>query len=106
AALENEPFQRPGAASAAPDPELNGIVKELRTLDDQHWSSLLAELVQEELRGVHPGPNRGVKQGPLAVITNSLMPAVLVEVGFISNPDEEKLLASPKFQTDAARSLA
>ena len=55
---------------------------------------------------MHPGPNRGVKQAPLAVITNSLMPAVLVELGFISNRDEERLLDTPKFQGDAAHALA
>jgi N-acetylmuramoyl-L-alanine amidase len=34
------------------------------------------------------------------------MPAVLVEVAFISNPDEEKLLASEAYQSKIAASLA
>ncbi|MFC1662489.1 N-acetylmuramoyl-L-alanine amidase, partial [Gemmatimonadota bacterium] len=82
--------------------DLGFILSELRSLDHQHWSALLAELVQAELREVHPGPNRGVKQGPFAVITNALMPAVLIEVGFISNPQEERLLAEREFQEDVA----
>ncbi len=88
------------------DPELGFILRELRNLDHQHWSALLAEMVQDELQPVHPGQNRGVKQGPFAVITNALMPAVLVEVGFLTNAEEERLLADPSFQDDAARALA
>ncbi|MSR35267.1 MAG: N-acetylmuramoyl-L-alanine amidase [Gemmatimonadetes bacterium] len=104
AALENEPFRENAGGPASS--ELGGIVLELRNLDHQHWSSVLAELVQEEMGRVHPGPNRGVKQAPLAVITNALMPAVLVEVGFISNRDEERLLDGAAFQADAARAIA
>ena len=37
--------------------------------------------------------------------STSTMPAVLVEVAFISNPEEEKLLASPEFQHRVARAL-
>jgi len=88
------------------DPGLDFILKELRNLDHQHWSALFAELVQEELRGVHPGPDRGVKQGSLAVITNSLMPSVLIEMGFLSNRDEERLLNRETFQEDVARAVA
>jgi N-acetylmuramoyl-L-alanine amidase len=106
AAIENAPFRESENAPTSDNPELQGIVQELRTFDHQHWSALLAELTQEEIGRVHPGPNRGVKQGPLAVITNSLMPAVLVEIGFISNREEERLLDSAEFQADAGRALA
>ena len=40
------------------------------------------------------------------MITNALMPAVLVEMGFISNRAEEQLLASAAFHSDAARAMA
>ena len=43
---------------------------------------------------------------PLAVITNSLMPAILVEVGFLSNPAEERLLTREEFQGDVAQAVA
>jgi N-acetylmuramoyl-L-alanine amidase len=91
---------------ASDDPELGSILSDLRNFDHQRWSADLAAVVQENLERVHPATNRGVKQGPLAVITNSLMPSVLVELGFISNRDEERMLSDAAFQRSAAESLA
>ena len=108
AALENAPFLATAEADdpVTGDPALDFILRDLGNLDHQHWSALLAELVQERIAPVHSGPNRGVKQAPLAVITNALMPSVLLEVGFISNRAEERLLAAREFQTNAARAIA
>ena len=107
-AIENAPLQS--------DVELNGsdvenddltvILKDIQKFDHQHWSFDLAERIQAELEDVHPGPNRGVKQGQFAVITNVLMPAVLVEVGFISNREEERVLSRGEFQREVAVALA
>ncbi|RMH18536.1 MAG: N-acetylmuramoyl-L-alanine amidase [Gemmatimonadetes bacterium] len=105
AALENAPLQLEDDATGE-DPDLDFILRELRNLDTQHWSALLAQMVQERMAEVHPGPDRGVKQAPLAVITNALMPAVLVELGYLTNRDEARLLADRDFQRDAARALA
>jgi len=108
AALENAAmeFEEETDQEQSGNQDLSFILTELRNLDYTHWSSLLAEFVQQELREVHPGPNRGVKQAPLAVITNSLMPAILVEVGFLSNPQEEQLLTREAFQRDVAEAIA
>jgi N-acetylmuramoyl-L-alanine amidase len=103
AALENAAQEYEAQDDGAPaDPDLSFILTELRNLDSQHWSALLAEMVQGQLAKIHPGPDRGVKQGPLAVITNALMPGVLVEVGFLTNPDEERLLNQAGFQENTA----
>ena len=108
AAIENAPLQLEAELDGGDveDVDLTFISRELQTLDHQHWSSLLAEGIQYELEEVHPGPNRGVKQGPFAVITNALMPAVLVEVGFISNREEERVLSRAEFQRGVAAALA
>jgi N-acetylmuramoyl-L-alanine amidase len=74
-------------------------------MDHQHWSAHLAGNIQEEVERVHPGPNRGVKQAPLAVITNALMPSVLVEIGYLSDAREARLLARESFQVDAAEAI-
>jgi N-acetylmuramoyl-L-alanine amidase len=107
AALENaaQDLELPDEGSTNGS-DLSFILTELRSLDHQHWSALLAELVQGQLGDFHPGPNRGVKQGPLAVITNALMPAVLVEVGFITNAEEEILLTESPFQENTATAVA
>jgi len=106
AAIENAALGPEREPASNGDEGLTFILKELVKLDHQHWSSLLAELVQRHLAGVHPGPNRGVKQAPLAVVTNALMPAVLVEMGFISNRAEEGLMRDARFQREAAVALA
>ncbi len=105
AAIENAPL----AVETAPDGsagDLDFILRELKNLDQQHWSSLLAEMVQQEVGRSHPGPDRGVKQAPLAVITNAIMPAVLVEIGYLSHPEEAKLIGDPAFQEEAGKALA
>ncbi len=108
AAAENAPMERgqDDDSPSASDPLLASILRDLRTFDHQHWSALLAEMVQRELSSFHPGSDRGVKQGPFAVITNSLMPSVLVELGFVTNREEERLMTSPDFHRNAARALA
>ena len=108
AANENAPLRmdREDGEVEGEDEDLGFILRELRNLDHQHWSSLLAEGVQRELETVHPGPSRGVKQGPFAVITNALMPAVLVEVGFVTNREEERALSRGQFQAELAEALA
>jgi len=105
AAIENTPIAlEDGSQPAGGD--LDFILRELKNLDTSHWSALLAELVQAELAEVHPGPDRGVKQAPLAVITNSLMPSVLVEVGYLSHPVEARLLGRADFQEQAGQAVA
>jgi N-acetylmuramoyl-L-alanine amidase len=61
-------------------------------------SSALASRIQEELAQATGSTSRGVKQAPFRVLVGAAMPAVLVEVAFISNSDEEKLLASEAYQ--------
>lgn len=64
----------------------------------------LAKLMQEEY--VKAGrPNRGIKEGPFAVLKTAGMPAVLTEVGFISNSEEEKFLMSSTGQEAIVNSL-
>jgi N-acetylmuramoyl-L-alanine amidase len=63
-------------------------------------SSRFAQAIQEEMNAATGVGNRGVKQAPFKVLVGATMPAALVEVGFISNPDEEA-----KLQTDAFQDL-
>ncbi|HSG46211.1 MAG TPA: N-acetylmuramoyl-L-alanine amidase [Longimicrobiales bacterium] len=107
AALENSAMElERGRPSGPAQGELGAIISELLNLDFQHWSADLAGGIHEELARVHPGPDRGVKQAPLAVLTNAMMPSVLIEVGFITHPEEERLIADPDFHRDVAEAVA
>ncbi|WP_207425375.1 N-acetylmuramoyl-L-alanine amidase [Pedobacter sp. SYSU D00535] len=64
----------------------------------------LASLMQEEY--VATGRvNRGVKEQGLAVLQRAAMPAVLTEIGFISNPQEEEYMVSEYGQNEIANCL-
>ena len=53
-------------------------------------SSALAQSVQGHLNRLTGIRDRGIRQAPFRVLMGATMPAVLVEVGFISNPEEER----------------
>jgi len=95
-------FERPGQAM---DP-LSFIMHDLRRNRYLRDSSAWAAMVQDRLANVHPGPNRGVKQAGFVVLNGAFMPAVLVELGFITHPEEERMLASADYQARLARQLA
>lgn len=57
-------------------------------------SLTLASFIQEEIIKNTRQVNRDVQQGPLWVLKDVAMPSVLVEVGYISNPEEERLMMS------------
>lgn len=75
---------------------------QLRHLED---SAALATLVEQELRQRVPMSPRAIQQAPFRVLVGANMPAVLVEMGFVTNPDEERLLASPAHQASLASAL-
>ena len=106
AAIENAPVSYGQNVDPANEPDLDFILRELRNLDHAHWSNLLAEFVQQEMEEFHPGPNRGVKQGVLAVLTNALMPSILVETGYLTHAEEGRVLGEAAFQRNAAQAIA
>ena len=52
------------------------------------------------------GNRRGVRQAPVRVLMGATMPSILVEVGFISNPDEESQLRGEVYRTRVAQAMA
>ena len=69
------------------------------------FSEQFAALVQEEIGKRIQSKNRGVKQAGFYVLMGASMPNVLIELGFISNPSEEKKLKSPKYRDTLATSI-
>ncbi|HSL70389.1 MAG TPA: N-acetylmuramoyl-L-alanine amidase, partial [Longimicrobiales bacterium] len=106
AEMENAAVQYENGPSSAAAPELDQILSGLKNDFYLRASNSLAELIQNSLATVHPGPNRGVKQAAFRVLVGAVMPAVLVEMAFISNPEEARLLGTSAFQQKIAYSVA
>ena len=71
----------------------------------QHESKQLALAIQSELVK-RLGPNRRqANAGDYRVLKDTRMPAVMVEVGFLSNPKEARLLADPNYQEKMANAI-
>lgn len=68
--------------------------------------SELAKVMEENLVASNNLIDRGAKAASFYVLNNTNMPSVLVELGFISNPNEEKLLNNSDFQTKSATGLS
>jgi N-acetylmuramoyl-L-alanine amidase len=67
---------------------------------------ILAELIQKQLTQLQPENKRQAKAGDYYLINQTKMPAVIVEVGFISNPRERKMLLSNDYRDSIANAIA
>ncbi|OGQ50741.1 MAG: hypothetical protein A3J24_09470 [Deltaproteobacteria bacterium RIFCSPLOWO2_02_FULL_53_8] len=105
AAVENAVVMADGGQTPVQNDEIKAILFDLTRTESHHESSALAESVQTSLYKARRKENRGVKQAPFAVLSGAMMPAALVEIGFISNVAEEKRLSSKEEQTKIADSI-
>ncbi len=103
AALENE---EGGAETESPQDAVGEILDDLARTVAHADASRLAYAVQRRLVADLSTPDRGVKQAPFRVLMGAKMPAVLVEIGFISHPSEGKRLGDPAYQEKVARAIA
>jgi N-acetylmuramoyl-L-alanine amidase len=85
--------------------EIEVILWEMAQARYIEQSATLARAVEGNLRARVPMSPRAIQQAPFRVLVGANMPAVLIEMGFITNPDQEKLLASDAFQNSIVQAL-
>lgn len=95
-----------GSPAEADQSELDLLLWDLAQNEFREDSFRLARYVQQELNELAGLRNRGVKQAPLKVLQGARMPAILVEVAFISNPQEERNLKESEFKERIAQAVA
>ena len=81
------------------------ILWEMAQAQHLNESARLARLVEGEMRTRLPMSPRAIQQAPFRVLVGANMPAVLVEMGFITNPTEEKRLNTPEYQSQIVNAL-
>jgi len=83
----------------------NFIIASLMQSAFMKESEDLGAKIQQQMHKTIPSPDRGVKQAGFIVLIGASMPNVLVEVGFLSNPQEEKQLRKPGYRQTVAQAI-
>lgn len=101
---------RENSSSALTMSRLDDLVKKIALGNKVNESRDLASYVQnslvKRLRPVNKGlRDLGVKQAPFVVLVGAAMPSILVEVSFISNRTEGRLLATPAYRQRVAEGI-
>jgi N-acetylmuramoyl-L-alanine amidase len=107
AALENSVVQleKTSARATGRLDAVKAILWDLAQSEFQQESSRLAEVVQDSMTQSLRMPNRGVKQAGFYVLGGAAMPAILIEIGFVTNPREERRLKESKYRDEIARAI-
>jgi len=84
------------------DSVLNDIFRQ----EQLHYSMTLAEAVQNAMITATGARDRGIRKNYFYVIRNARIPAVLVEVGFVSNPEEGRNLGRADYRARIADGIA
>lgn len=92
------------------DPEMREVAPILNTMLEEEFtleSILLAQHVLQGMDSAAAGKseNRGLKEESWFVVRNAKMPSVLIELGFVTNPGEVKLLADPSYLKKITRGI-
>ena len=99
-----------GGPDAIPLPKtadpVSGLLADLALGQARNDSAALAQALHRNLIRRTGTQSRGVRQAPFLVLSGTKMPSALVEIGFISHPQEAKLLAKEKHQQRVAEALA
>ncbi len=101
---ENAVFGEVARVSLKLDP-VAAILGDMSVNEHMRESSGFAKLAQGELAKLQPGASRGVKQAPFVVLMGVRMPATLVEIGFLSNVQDERTLQTEERRDAIADAL-
>jgi N-acetylmuramoyl-L-alanine amidase len=104
AAKENNVKPENSGGATASESDVNNILSDLVHNEHLFMSQQLAQNLLESFQKEFNVRTRAIRQAPFRVLLVT-MPATLVELGFITNPAEEKWLTDPDVQKQMARSL-
>jgi N-acetylmuramoyl-L-alanine amidase len=101
---------RENAASDKSVYQLKDLIQKISLHDKLEESKQFADSMQNAMqafnvRSFPSARNRGVRKAPFVVLIGASMPSVLTEIGFLTNPKQEKLLARPEYRQKVAEAL-
>ena len=102
---ENEADRVGGVQLAEMDPMLAGVLADLSMTGTLDTSLNVGRLILQQIEGVARLHKQQVEQAGFVVLKSPDVPSLLVETGFISNPQEAERLATPTYQDKMARAI-
>ncbi len=87
------------------DDMLSSVLIDLSQSATMEYSDMVAESIFEQLGAVGRRHRKQVERANFVVLRSPDVPSVLLEAGFISNPDDEKLLNSPRYRKRIATAV-
>jgi N-acetylmuramoyl-L-alanine amidase len=104
--MENEVVKFETRTSGPSSDALSFVLNDMAQNEHLREANELAGLIQKRLARVHPAPSRGVKQAGFRVLVTAFMPAVLVEIGFGSNPSDAAFMTDAKHVEEISAAVA
>ncbi len=102
---ENQAFETVAVSVGPPDDALIAILSDMISNEHSRESAAFARMAYAELDPIDPDASRGVKQAPFVGLSGLQMPAVLVEIGFLTNQDDERELRTAQRREEIVESL-
>ena len=99
---ENAADRIGGVSLGDKDPQVASVLVDLSRAHTVEESLAFGKVVKSELSAVGDVHGKGVEQAGFAVLKSLDMPSVLVELAFLSNPEEERRLKSADYQRQLA----
>jgi N-acetylmuramoyl-L-alanine amidase len=107
---ENKADVQAGVGSEQQKPAVSGeigaILNELENRSKKNWSLAVANYLIEHMKDKMKFSHRPRRSANLRVLKAQGVPAILIELGYLSNDDDEKLLISPEWRVTTAKSMA
>jgi len=86
--------------------ESSAIIKDMTKNKHLNDSVRLAQYIQKYLDGVFPKENRGLREAPIPLMEGINVPAVVIEVGFLTNKENRKKITDDKVQQEIAKAIS
>lgn len=86
------------AAAGGGSREIDFVPWAVAQLPHLERSHTLAAIVEQQFRGRIPLAARAIEEAPFRVLESANMPAILIEMGYLTNPDQAKKLTANEFQ--------
>lgn len=88
------------------DRDLEAILSDMLYTHKHAESLILATQISRDVPKLVKNKSRGTKEARFYVLRNTMIPSVLVEIGFLTNPQEEKMLRTPLYRQKLASALS